>query len=89
VGRSRPTALYRFSACAVPLVVVAWWRPLIGGALVALIGIALTAVFTLGGPGDPQMDPSANLFVYAVRFARAIVGGVLPIAAGWVKARET
>jgi hypothetical protein len=77
------------AAPLVLLVVLAWWRPLIGGALIALVGIGLAAVFTLGGPGDPQMDPSANLFVYWVLFAPAIVGGLLLAAAGWVKTRET
>lgn len=70
------------------LVAVAWWRPLIGGALIALIGLGLTAVFALGGPGDPQMDPSAYTFVYAVLLAPAIVGGLLLTVAGWLQTRE-
>lgn len=70
------------------LIVVAWWRPLVGGALIALIGIGLAAIFWLGGPGDPQMDPSAHLFVYAALIAPAVVGGILLAAAGWLQGRE-
>jgi hypothetical protein len=63
--------------------------PLVGGALIAIVGIGLTAIYALGGSGDPQMDPSSHLFVYGLLFAPAIAGGHLLAIAGWLQARET
>jgi hypothetical protein len=65
-----------------------WSWPPIGGVLIAIVGSGTTAVFAFGGPGNPQMDPSAHVFVYAVLFAPAIVGGLLLAVAGWLQARE-
>jgi hypothetical protein len=63
------------AAPLVLLMLIAWRRPLIGGALIALVGVGLAAAYALG-VDEPE------LLVPALFFAPAILGGLLLIAAG-------
>jgi hypothetical protein len=57
------------------LMLLAWWRPLIGGALIVLAAIGLATAYVVG-VGEPQP------LVLILFFAPAILGGLSLVGAG-------
>jgi hypothetical protein len=69
------------AAPLVLLMIVAWWRPLIGGTLIVLVGVglAVTYIFSVGEP---------HPLVLIMFFAPAIAGGLLLVAAGRLESSQ-
>lgn len=69
------------AAPLVALMMLAWWRPLIGGTLILAIAIGLVTIYVVR-VGDSQ------LAVVMMFFVPTIVGGLLLIAAGRRESRR-
>ena len=67
------------AAPLVLLLLLAWWRPLIGGALIVLGAVGLAAVYLLGG-GSLSMD--VKLLTAAIIFLPPALGGLLLVRSG-------
>ena len=63
--------------------ILAWWRPLVGGVLIAVAGTALGVIFAVATLENAGWLPTIVLF-----FGPAVVGGLLFAAAGVVAARS-
>lgn len=63
------------------LLIIAWWRPLVGGALIVVVAVGLAVAYWL------SIDEPLALLV-ALFFAPALVGGLLLVAGGWLELQE-
>jgi len=65
------------------LVVLAWWRPLLGGGLITVAATTLAVIYAVTAFEHDDWLPTAAMF-----FGPAIVGGLLFLAAGVIAARD-
>ncbi len=71
------------AAPLVALVIIAWWRPLVGGALITIAATVLAVIYAVTTVEQAWWLPTVAMF-----FVPAVVGGALFAAAG-VIARGT